>query len=390
MKRIALCAPTGKAAARLQSSLREMNERASLADEDAMPLSLAVSTIHRLLGTIQGSTRFRHNPENPLPFDLLVVDEASMIALPLMVALVSALRRDASLILLGDQYQLASVESGAVLGDICSAAAAQPDSPIGESVVTLDKSYRFTTESALGRLSRAVNAGEGPAAVALLADPAVLGITLGPPSGEQAFQKELRECIVAGYRLYLEADSAENSLTLFDRFRILVALREGPGVSGVRGVNRQVERVLQQAGLLLPVEGFYHGRPVLLTSNDYSLNLFNGDTGIVLDDPLHPGEFRVCFMTAEGTLRTVAPERLPSHETAFAMTIHKSQGSEFDHVLMLLPERESPLVTRELLYTGITRAKERLDVRGETALFERAVAKKTIRLSGLADRLLGR
>ncbi len=372
-KRIALCAPTGKAAARLQSSLKAMSGEAG-----------AVSTIHRLLGTIQGSTRFRHNARNPLPLDILVVDEVSMIALPLMAALVSAMRPEASLILLGDQYQLASVESGAVLGDICSAAAREPDSPIGASVITLDKSYRFSGESALGRLSMAVNAGNAASALALLMDISVSGISLLPVPGEMAFREELKECIVEGYRPYLEAETPAGALRHFEGFRILAALREGPGVTGVMKLNRLVEEILLQAGLIDPVEDFYPGRPVMLSANDYSLNLFNGDTGIVVEDALHPGRMRVAFMRADGSLRTIAPERLPSHETAYAMTIHKSQGSEFDHVLMILPEAGSPLLTRELLYTGITRARALLEVRGEASVFEEAVKKTTIRLSGSA------
>ncbi|MDT9547145.1 MAG: exodeoxyribonuclease V subunit alpha [Chlorobium sp.] len=377
-KRIALGAPTGKAAARLHSSLKAMSEECG-----------AISTIHRLLGTIQGSSRFRHNPQNPLPFDLLVIDEASMIALPLMAALVSAMRPEASLILLGDPHQLASVESGAVLGDICSAAAAEPQSPIGESLVTLNKSYRFTSESALGRLSMAVNAGDGAAASALFFDPGVSDISFGPAERESVFREELKERITEGFRPYLEAETTAESLRLFDRFRILAALREGPGVTGVKTLNRLVEEILQEAGLINPVEVFYHGRPVMLSANDSSLNLFNGDTGIVVDDALHPGQMQVAFMTADGSLRSIAPERLPSHETAYAMTIHKSQGSEFDHVLMILPEAESPLLTRELLYTGITRARQKLDARGGVAAFEEGVKRTTARLSGLADALRG-
>lgn len=386
-QRIAMAAPTGKAAARLNSSITAIRESLSCADEIKSAIPSEVVTVHRLLGTRPGSVRFRHTAANPLPYDTVIVDEASMVDLPLMAALVTALMPAARLILLGDREQLASVEAGAVLGDICSAGEA-PSSPLGGNVVFLDKNYRFQAGSGIGALARAVNEGRGRDAVELLKN-RMPGGTAWRDVQEPALLNRLLEARVnCGYRTVFEAASPSEALQRFERFRILCAFRDGPGLSGVNNVNRAVESILAREGLIEPHDLWYRGRPLLITANDYPMQLFNGDTGLLFPDLDHGGAIRAFFPDSDGGLRSIAPERLPGHETAFAMTVHKSQGSEFDRVLLILPAIESELLTRELLYTAITRAKESVEIWGDEALFSAAAGRKNERHSGLMELLL--
>ncbi|MDD2898038.1 MAG: exodeoxyribonuclease V subunit alpha [Desulfuromonadaceae bacterium] len=408
--RIALAAPTGKAAARLKESIRGMKESldCSRATKDLIPED--VSTIHRLLGVRSGSVRFRHNGDNPLPHDVVIIDEASMVAAPLMAKLALALAPAARLILLGDRDQLASVEAGAVLGDICAgnrsvgtspecagfiarvtgeAVPQQPDvisdGVISDSLVVLQWNYRFGAGKGIGAVSRAVNAGEGKSAHALLTGGSGSGCCWHDIPKPDGLKNALAEQIVSGYAAYPDAGSPAEVLKRFDRFRILCALRQGP--YGVAGVNLLVEEILGEKGLIERHSRWYPGRPVMITVNDYSLKLFNGDIGIVLPDPDHGGNPRVWFAASDGGVRSVSPLRLPAHETVYAMTVHKSQGSEFDQVLMLLPDRDSEALTRELIYTGITRARSTVDVWADEAVFCAAVARRINRTSGLAAAL---
>ena len=220
----------------------------------------------------------------------------------------------------------------------------------------------------------------------LLKNNAVSGIAWREDPGREALTKFLSERVVEGYRAFLEAGSPAESLERFERFRILCALREGP--YGVTGLNSAVESILQREGLISPKGAFYRGRPVMVTVNDYSMRLFNGDTGILFPDPENGGAPRAFFPSPDGSIRSIAPERLPQHDTAFAITIHKSQGSEFDRVLILLPPADCDILTRELLYTGITRAKQSVELLAESAVFSSAVRRKTERNSGLRDALL--
>jgi len=406
---IALAAPTGKAAARLQEAVREARERLPVGPETKAALPQEASTLHRLLGVISGSPYFRHTSKNPLPIDVLVVDEASMVDLALLSKVVQALPARARLILLGDRDQLASVEAGAALGDICDSAGEGTvsrsfaeelrratgyrleasegvDRPgIRDCIVHLRKSYRFGLTGGIGALCHAVNEGRPDEAVGLLRKGfSDLGWRNVPrPEG---LPRAIREVVQEGFAEYLLTDDPGTSFQCLERFRILCAVREGP--HGVIALNRMAEEILRDRGLIVPGRPWYRGRPVMITRNDYSLHLFNGDVGVVLPDPAAGGDLRVFFSSAEGGVRTFHPLLLPEHETVYAMTVHKSQGSEFDRVLLLLPDRESPVLTRELIYTGISRARARVDIWGDEAVFRHALARRIERTSGLRDALI--
>jgi exodeoxyribonuclease V alpha subunit len=408
--RIALAAPTGKAAARLREAVRAA--RTQLRDKtpvcDIIPDD--VFTIHRLLGVVPGSSRFRHDTRNPLHHDVVVVDEASMVALPLMAKLAAALSRRARLILLGDRDQLASVEPGAVLGDIChrggedrysadfsaflgqvagrtlggcSSLGLMPS--FADSLVVLRKNYRFGAAGAIGKISRAINEGDAEAAVREFQNPGDEEVSMEELPSDGCMKAALAESILAGYREYLEKEDPVEALASFDRFRILCAVRSG--VHGVSGLNRAVEDILAAKGLLRPDRLWYRGRPVMIRVNDYALRLFNGDIGIALPDPERPGALAVFFPAENGGARKISPLRVPEHETVFAMTVHKSQGSEFDRVLFVMPRADSPVLTRELLYTGMTRARTSLVLWCGDDLFRTAVSRRTDRRSGLRQAL---
>jgi exodeoxyribonuclease V alpha subunit len=401
---VTLLAPTGKAAARLVETIRRARPGLACSDEVREHIPEQASTIHRGLGTLRSSTRFRHDADDPLPADVVIVDEASMVDLGLMTRLVDAVRPEAKLILLGDRDQLASVEAGAVLGDICNAddprgrsaafasllsdlsgqdVPASPSPPAGtgiwDCVVQLERSYRFDASSGIGALCRAINAGDSEAALEVLASPDF-------PDVELASGGPADELILSGFGPGLEAPDPAGRLEALDRFRILCAHRRGPG--GVETLNPLVERRLASAGLLSPTSRWYPGRPVLVTRNDYALRLFNGDTGVVIADP-GTGRPRAAFLSPDGSLRTISPSRLPPHETAFAMSIHKAQGSEFDAVAVVLPQVDSPLLTRELMYTAVSRATTRVVIHGDPRIVARAVERRIDRGSGLGQRLWG-
>ncbi|MGH7896156.1 MAG: exodeoxyribonuclease V subunit alpha [Candidatus Binatia bacterium] len=402
---IALAAPTGKAAARMQEAIRAAKERVELTAEVRARIPDDASTIHRLLGARPGSARFRHDRERPLAVDALVVDEASMIDLALMAKLVDALPPTARLIVLGDRDQLASVEAGAVLGDVCGPApgfsdvfrrrlelatgervpAGRPSaSPLRDTVVLLTRSYRFAAASGIGRLATAVNRGDGATVLAVLGDARADDVGWRPA----AAPAELAAAAVEGYGPYLEcvrrAAPVEEIFAAFRRFQVLCAHRRGP--SGVETVNRLVDEELRRRFIVDAVGPWFVGRPILVTQNDYTLGLFNGDLGVALPDPGSPERLRVVFET-EGGVRHLPPVRLPAYEPVWAMTVHKSQGSEFDHVLLVLPNETSPLMTRELLYTGVTRARTRVEICGDEIVLLAAVERGSVRSSGLRDAL---
>ena len=372
-RRIALAAPTGKAAARLTESVRAVNQ------------TLEATTIHRLLGYLPGSPYFRRDAEHPLPADVVIVDEASMVDLALMAKLVAAVRPDARLVLLGDRDQLASVEAGSVLADICAAAeSAQPGDLLHGTVVALQKSYRFAATGGIYRLSIAVNAGESDSALAVLRED---GEARWEPLPDVAkLPGALRERVVGAFRPCLESDDPLQALAQMQKFRMLCAVRHGP--FGVENLNAIAEEILAQAGLLSPRPGAsYRGQPLTITENSYNLGLFNGDSGIILPDQDDGGELRAFFVSAEGKLRRFLPSRLPRHETAFAMTVHKSQGSEFERLLLVLPEKDTPLLTRELLYTAVTRARTLIEIRASELVLRAAITRRVTRTSGLREAL---
>jgi exodeoxyribonuclease V alpha subunit len=408
---IALAAPTGKAAARMQEAMRISRETLPVEERIRAAIPVEATTIHRLLGVRPGSVEFRHDRDNPVPADVVVVDEASMVDLALMARLVRAVPRRARLILLGDKDQLASVEAGAGLGDICGeppgfsprfrqrlAEATGSDSspgegpgnesgpPIRDAIVELTKSYRFGAESGIGRLARLVNRGEGAAALALLERGECAEVVWRPLASPRDLAPRLAE-VAERLEASLGAGTPEAALAGLDRFRILAAHRTGP--FGVEALNRLIEAGLEARGAIRPRAIWYRGRPVLITANDYTLRLFNGDLGIALEDPAAEGMLRVFFRTAEGGVRRLPPARLPEHETAYATTVHKSQGSEADELLLILPDELTPVMTRELVYTGLTRARSRVEIWGSPEVLAAAVSRRLTRSSGLRDALWG-
>lgn len=403
--RIALAAPTGKAAARLTESIKQAKQGLDCAAPVLSAIPDQASTLHRLLGISQGRAECRYNALNPLPADVLVVDEASMIDLPMMARLVQALRPQCRLILLGDKDQLSSVEAGNVLGDICDSGhdhgyssgllatldeltdarlASEPGPQMRDHVAVLRRSYRFGQGSGIGHLARAVNAGDGPAALALLQDEIYPDIRWSDVSRAQ-LPEYLHQAAVSGYREYLRAESPALALEMFNRFCLLCALREGP--YGVVRVNHEIEQVLWSKGLIRARDRWYKGRPIMVIRNDYAVQLYNGDIGILWPDPEADGRLRAFFKSPDGNLRRILPQRLPEHETVYAMTVHKSQGSEFDRVVMVLPDEMSPALSRELLYTGITRARQQVDLWANRELLLSVIARRTERASGLRDAL---
>ncbi|MFC0226239.1 exodeoxyribonuclease V subunit alpha [Serratia aquatilis] len=410
--RIQLAAPTGKAAARLTESLGGASRQLSLTPEQRALFPSEASTLHRLLGAQPNSQRMRYHRGNPLHLDVLVVDEASMVDLPMMARLIAALPPKARVIFLGDRDQLASVEAGAVLGDICRFAeqgysegraaqlarltgyslhgqAAAADAAVRDSLCLLRKSYRFDAASGIGQLASAVNAGDSKRAIAALKGR--YEDVSGYPLSEAEDYQQLLDACVEGYRDYLvQVASGADAVTVleaFGRFQVLCALREGP--FGVAGLNERIENALQRAGLIRrnpgPAGRWYLGRPVMIGRNDSALGLFNGDIGIAL--PGEGSDLRVHFQLPDGSIKSVQPSRLPAHETAFAMTVHKSQGSEFDHTALVLPNHYLAVVTRELVYTAITRARKRLSLYATDKVLMSAIRTPTQRRSGLAERL---
>ena len=411
-QRIALAAPTGKAAARLKESIAGARQR--LVEQSAVAALLPddVATIHRLLGVVPRSSRFRHNSANRLPFEVVIVDEASMVPLPLMAKLVAALAPGARLILLGDRDQLSSVEAGAVLGDLCdtgrlhrfseefrcfiatvggmaieSGVSQENAAPLADAIVMLRKNYRFGLESGIGALSLAVNAGDGERALELLQAGEYNDVVLKPTPAGRELRGALSGIVVECYRGYLQQQDPAAALAEFDRFRVLCATRQGD--HGVAGVNMAIEASLAAAGLIAPRSVWYRGRPVMVTRNDYNLKLFNGDIGIALPDEGDPGQLAVYFPAPEGGVRRFSPARLPEHETVYAMTIHKSQGSEFGRILMILPNQESQLLTREIVYTGLTRTRTSAELWCQAEVLVQAVRRRITRRSGLRQALWG-
>ncbi|MFB1485795.1 MULTISPECIES: exodeoxyribonuclease V subunit alpha [unclassified Thiocapsa] len=456
--RIRLAAPTGKAAARLNESIAAAVASLPLDDlaqgeavRAAIPVT--VSTLHRLLGSRPDTRRLRHHAGNPLALDVLVIDEASMVDLEMMAAVLDALPVNARLILLGDKDQLASVEAGAVLGELCGRAREGHYTPstrewlenatgehipsdlvdpagtaLDQSVVMLRHSHRFSADSGIGRLAEAVNAGDpvkvrdiwtrGYADLALVAlngteDAAFRSLViegaasspLDPRHGAEGRRAQTDARPPRhGYRHYLDtlqkgqpardADAsaydawARDVLQAHGAFQCLCALRRGPW--GVEGLNQRIADLLHDADLIPASSGWYLGRPVLITRNDYGLGLMNGDIGITLVRPAPDDRdrtLRVAFPAgdAQDGIKWILPSRLQAVETVYALTVHKSQGSEFSHAALVLTESLSPILTRELLYTGITRARAHLTLvqPGGDQVLEQAVQRRVLRASGL-------
>ena len=372
--RIALAAPTGKAAARLEQSVRDSATRFSAVDR-ARLADVRAMTLHRLLRQHPGnSTRFRHHRGNRLPHDLVVVDEASMVSLTMMARVLEAVRPEARLVLVGDPDQLSSVDAGAVLTDLVRGYHHRADSP----VAALTTTFRYGEE--IGALAEALRLGDADAAIAVLRaghDSVEWVVDADPGAAIRArvlpHALALRDAALAG--------DAARALAVLDRHRLLCAHRDGP--FGVRHWNRRVEQWLTAETGDGLYDSAYPGRPVLITSNDYSLGVYNGDTGVVVAGPDGP---RAAISTG-GEPLDLAPSRLGQVETMHAMTIHKSQGSQADEVTVLLPDEDSRLLTRELFYTAVTRAKLRVRVIGPESAVRAAIGRQAQRASGLRARL---
>ncbi|GAA4842637.1 exodeoxyribonuclease V subunit alpha [Luteimicrobium xylanilyticum] len=393
--RVAFCAPTGKAAARLQEAVDTELARLGAG-------SVHATTIHRLLGSRPGSrTRFRHDRTNRLPHDVVVMDEASMVSLPLLARVLEALRPDARLVLVGDRHQLASVEVGAVLGDLVDRLA----SPVGAArvpdtladldtgpdaaaagahpgaVVELVVRHRFGEE--LGALADAINAGRADDALALLraGGTHVEFVELADDVVRETDVPQVRDDVAAAgsaVTAAAQAGDAAAALTALGTHRLLVAHRRGP--AGVVRWAALAQGWVAEATGLRETGPWPVGRPVLVTTNDRTTGLSNGDTGVVLDD----GEGGVVVAFGEpGSPRLVRPHRLPAVEPVHAMTVHRAQGSQFTHVSVVLPGADSPLLTRELLYTAVTRAQELVRVVGTADAVRAAVSRPVRRASGL-------
>jgi exodeoxyribonuclease V alpha subunit len=401
--RMALAAPTGKAAARMQQAVRQARSQLPL---DAATLAMIpedAQTLHRLLGARPDSTRFAHDRSRPLPLDVLVIDEASMVDLALMSRVLDALPPDARLILVGDRDQLASVEPGAVLGSVCAdrnactpafaallrvatghrlEEAGENASPLRDACVLLTRSHRFGAEGAIARLARAIRDGQEKDALSALRAGPEIEWHDGPPQGTV-----LRAALDEPLRRYARAvaqGEPESAFAAFESFRVLSAVRDGP--LGTQWLNeyieRELRRVLRGAGLVQAGGEWFAGKAVMINRNHRALRLFNGDIALVL--PSADG-LRAWLRGPAGGLRELSTARLPSHEPAYAMTVHKSQGSEFDEVMVLLPRADSPALTRELLYTALTRARSRIRLWGSEQVLRAAIARPTTRGSGLRD-----
>ena len=387
--RVALAAPTGRAAARLQESVQ--HARGPLTPDDTARLTaLRASTLHRLLGWKPGAaSRFRFDRENRLPFDVVVVDESSMIPLTLMARLLEALSPDTRLVLVGDPDQLASVEAGAVLGDVV-AGAAGPESGIGGSVAVLAHVHRFDAAGAIARLAAAVRTGDADTAVGLLQDaPDGLRFVETPDDdlvGGPALE-ELRGLVAHATRVVDAArhGDAHGALAALDAHRLLCAHRRGP--RGERWWAEQLERwLLADDPLLVPrLDGRYPGQPLLVTTNDYENRLWNGDTGVVVE---RGGDLLAAFRRDDG-VDTIPLVRLGDVRPLHAMTVHRAQGSQYREVTVLLPSADSPLATRQTFYTAVTRASSLVRVVGSSAAVRACVEREAARATGLRERLAG-
>ncbi|QWF22597.1 exodeoxyribonuclease V subunit alpha [Nocardioides sp. LMS-CY] len=377
---IALAAPTGKAATRLQEAV--VSELGAVAESwpEAPGLvgRLDGLTLHRLLGwRPDNATRFRHDRGNRLKYDVVVVDESSMVELTMMGRLLEALRPECRLVLVGDPRQLTSVGAGAVLSDLVAGYDARPDSPV--SALTTN----FRSEQDIKSLADALRTGDADAVLGALRAPSEQ-VSWIETSDEAEVEAALRPESLAAARAVWEAASAEDparALEELDRYRLLCAHREGP--YGVRRWNQRVERWLGEDPDVEVYGPWYVGRPLLVTSNDYALDVYNGETGVVV----RQGARRRAFVAGSERLKEFAPGRLDAVETMHAMTIHKSQGSQADRVTVLLPEEGSRLLTLELFYTAVTRARHHVRVVGSEAAVRAAVATRAQRATGLRLRL---
>lgn len=399
---VALAAPTGKAAARLKQSISASLVELDTHESVKVCFPEKALTLHQLLGARRSSARFKYNEENPLPYDVVVVDEASMVDQGLMYRLMGALPESSRIILLGDKDQLASVEAGSVLGDICgnrgSTISTAFDSvlqdlgmdipensiakntyPLADAIVLLEKNYRFGEESGIAKAAEAINRGDGETLISILHDEAYGDIRLHVPGAGEKLEEEVADRLGNYFKALEEDSSVGEVFERFRQFQLLTTHRRGP--VGVESLNRRIEARLQQLKLITPYREWYQGKPIIINENDYSLNLNNGDIGICLYEST--GEAKVVF-NKEVPIK-LSPARLPAHDLAYTLTIHKSQGSEFDEVLIVLPGSASPLLSRPLLYTAVTRARKTVRIASTEERIKEAVGTPLKRASGLME-----
>lgn len=405
-QKILLTAPTGKAANRMDQAFSSAQKTLQQKYPIFENIHLTTSTIHRALGVIFNTPHFRHNQKKPLPYSVIIVDESSMIDIELMYRLLQAIPRKCKLIFLGDHNQLASVQPGAVLGDIChkhyldkfspslltsisSLVTLDPlletsqVPPLTDNISVLKKTYRFKGE--LAKLSTFINQENSEKAVTLLKNKSNKAIFWSEVSNSDELCSILKNSIFNHWHEYFTEKEIDKSYNLFEQFRILSVLRGGP--FGVELINQLVENILVDEKIIKSRQRFYHKKPILITENNYNINLFNGDTGIIA---FHEKVLKAWFPPLDPTdsqFRKIPLSRLPNFETSYAMTVHKSQGTEFPSLLFILPEKKSELITKELLYTGITRAKENIHIIGNEEIITNCITKRTERLSGLTDTL---
>ncbi|MFA7578418.1 MAG: exodeoxyribonuclease V subunit alpha, partial [Candidatus Muiribacteriota bacterium] len=408
--KIALAAPTGKAAVRMMESINQAKK--TLTEESIIDLfPKEAFTIHRLLGTVRYSTKFRHNKNNPLPYDLIIIDEASMIDLPMMAKLLDSLSENTQIILLGDRNQLASVEVGAVFGDICSQNnvdsftlnfmtlvseklnlimdvsknSRKSTGWIENCIVELKESRRFSQNSGIGNVSRIINTGNynlfenefennDYSDIQLISEFSA-NIRRNLKKYTEEIYNTFFNKIINDKKINLE-EKIKETFNFLKKFKILCALRKG--ITGVENINNIMEDLLGFNQII------YDGKPIIVMENDYSVKLFNGDTGVFLEDK--NGNIKAYFQDSNGNYRAISPARLPIYESAYAMTIHKSQGSEWEKVLIILPDNnfseENQILTREILYTGITRARNQVVLAANKTVLKNTISSKIQRLSG--------
>ena len=410
---IALSAPTAKAAIRLQEAISRAKQTLPCAEHIKSQIPEQAATIHRLLKSTADGARYHYGQNNPLPYDIVVVDEASMIDLPLMYHLLEAMPSAAKLIFLGDPHQLSSVEAGAVLGDICrtvdthrfspeladliraytgcefTMSAATNTSPLRDCLVELKTNYRVDEDSPLGQLKQAVIGGHIETIFGLL-ESGIESIRWIEATNNAALKKVIATEIGPYLSQYLKMITDQYDIkeifSFFDTNRLLCAVRSG--LYGTIHLNRLMENLLKERSGTFRTEGInYPGKAIMISRNDYGRQLFNGDLGLMLPDTDRKGRLSVFFRDGAAKLHRISPHVLPEHEPAFATTVHKSQGSEYDRVFLFLPEADSPVLNRELLYTGVTRARRSLAVCARREILAAALSRKVNRYSALTEKI---
>jgi exodeoxyribonuclease V alpha subunit len=409
--KISICAPTGKAAARLQESIDRTMTGLKAEKTGSGHSGFEATTIHRLLGVTRESIRFVHHRSNPLVTDMVIVDEASMVSLALMSKLMEALPLETRIVLLGDKNQLSSVEAGSVLGDICEAgemesfssgfirdyqrvtgeqnlqiiaeSSGEKKCSLSDHVVALKHSYRFEKSSGIGELSDAINQGNGTKVLEIFNRESTEMISREVLPVTSQLMPRMEKVVISHFLEAFDSDSLENAYRIHDGFKILCSHRLGQ--LGVAHFNGVIEEILSHQGVIADNNRFYRGRLIIIKQNDYALGLYNGDTGLVWPDD--SGQLKVFFKEGEGGFRSITPARLPRHESAYALTIHEAQGSEFDEVLIILKESASSILSRELLYTAVTRAKKRIQLWAGEQTLSLTVGSVIERRSGLKDKL---